>query len=31
MQDFRNLLVWQKAHAFTLSVYRFTKLFPDDE
>jgi four helix bundle protein len=31
MQDFRNLLVWQKAHAFTLSVYRFTKRFPDDE
>jgi four helix bundle protein len=31
MQDFRNLLVCQKAHAFTLSVYRFTKRFPDDE
>jgi len=31
MQDFRNLLVWQKAHAFTVSVYRLTKRFPDDE
>jgi four helix bundle protein len=31
MQDFRNLLVWQKAHAWVLSVYRFTQQFPDDE
>ena len=31
MQDFRNLVVWQKAHAFTLNVYRWTKFFPDDE
>ena len=31
MQDFHNLLVWQKAHAATLLVYRLTKRFPDDE
>ncbi len=31
MQDFRNLEVWQKAHEFTLAVYRLTKEFPDDE
>jgi len=31
MQDFRNLVVWQKAHSFTLQVYRVTKRFPDDE
>ena len=31
MQDFRNLQVWQKAHQFTLNVYRATKRFPDDE
>jgi four helix bundle protein len=33
MQDFRNLDVWKKAHGLTLSlsVYRITKDFPDDE
>ena len=31
MQDFRNLDVWQKAHELTLSVYRASKSFPDDE
>lgn len=31
MQDFRNLKVWEKAHALTLSVYRETKNFPSDE
>jgi four helix bundle protein len=31
MQDFRNLVVWQKAHAWVLGVYKFTKRFPDDE
>src|SRR6185369_13667306 len=31
MQDFRNLKVWQKAHALTLSVYRETCSFPSDE
>jgi four helix bundle protein len=31
VQDFRNLQVWQKAHQFTLGIYRATKRFPDDE
>jgi four helix bundle protein len=31
MQDFRNLKVWQKAHALTLDVYRETRSFPTDE
>ena len=31
MQDFRNLKVWQKAHALTLDVYRGTNGFPSDE
>jgi len=30
-QSFRDLLVWQKAHAFVLEVYRFTESFPDRE
>jgi four helix bundle protein len=31
MQDFRNLKVWQKAHALTLEVYRGTRGFPANE
>lgn len=31
MQDFRNLKVWEKAHALTLAIYRFSKTFPRDE
>ena len=31
MQDFRNLKVWEKAHAFTLDVYRVTASFPREE
>jgi four helix bundle protein len=31
MQDFRNLKVWQKAHALTLAVYKITSAFPGDE
>jgi four helix bundle protein len=31
MQDFRNLKVWEKAHALTLDVYRVSKSFPRDE
>jgi four helix bundle protein len=31
MQDFRNLKVWQKAHALTLAVHRQTRDFPSDE
>jgi four helix bundle protein len=28
---FQDLIVWQKAHKFVLSVYKFTKKFPQNE
>jgi len=28
MQDFRKLVVWQKAHAFALEIRRVTEGFP---
>ena len=31
MADFTKLEVWQVAHSFTLSAYRFTATFPRDE
>ncbi len=31
MQDFRNLKVWEKAHALTLEIYKTSKSFPRDE
>ncbi|HEX6961166.1 MAG TPA: four helix bundle protein [Lacipirellula sp.] len=31
MQDFRNIKVWEKGHAFTLEVYKRTQTFPADE
>ena len=31
IESWRDLLVWQKAHAATLEVYRITKAFPADE
>src|SRR6185295_12443952 len=30
-QNFQDLVVWQKAHQFVLSVYRLSKLFPREE
>ena len=30
-QSFRDVTVWQKAHAFTLAVYRCTEGFPKHE
>jgi four helix bundle protein len=30
-ETFQDLIVWQKAHAFVLSVYTFTKEFPKNE
>ncbi len=30
-QSFRQLVVWQKAHAFTLALYRCTDAFPKHE
>jgi len=31
MQDFHNLLVWQKAHQLALLTYKLTADFPRDE
>jgi four helix bundle protein len=31
MQDFRNLLVWRKAHELVLEIYRQTNDFPKSE
>ncbi len=31
MQDFRNLVVWEKAHLLTLDVYKATSTFPTSE
>ena len=31
MQDFRNLKVWQKAHALALFAYKVTADFPREE
>ncbi len=30
-QSFRDVLVWQKAHTYTLAVYRLTECFPKHE
>ena len=30
-RSFRDLMVWQKAHAFVLGVYRYTESFPERE
>ncbi|MGB8887160.1 MAG: four helix bundle protein [Candidatus Korobacteraceae bacterium] len=31
MKDFRQLKVWEKAHALTLGIYRVTSQFPREE
>ena len=31
MKDFHKLNVWDRAHKFTLKIYRITKAFPKDE
>jgi len=31
VRTFKDLVVWQKAHALTLDLYRFTRAFPQDE
>jgi len=31
MQDFRNLIIWQRAHQLVLLTYRITADFPKDE
>ncbi|HKO98017.1 MAG TPA: four helix bundle protein [Pyrinomonadaceae bacterium] len=30
-KNFQELIVWQKAHRFTLGVYRLSKAFPREE
>ena len=30
-QSFRDVIVWRKAHAFTLAIYRITEAFPKHE
>jgi four helix bundle protein len=30
-RSFQDLIVWQKAHQFVLSVYRLTRTFPREE
>lgn len=31
MQDFTKLKVWQKAHNFTVNLYKITRDFPSEE
>ncbi len=31
MKNYRELIVWQKAHQLTLDVYRITAQFPKEE
>ena len=31
MKNYRELKIWQRSHAFTISLYRATKSFPRDE
>src|SRR5580658_10811257 len=31
MKDFKELIVWQKAHAVTIAIYAATKVFPKEE
>lgn len=31
MQDFRNIVAWQRAHELTLAVYQHTRSFPNEE
>src|SRR6476469_6697626 len=31
MQNYKDLKVWTKAHAFTLKIYEVTQMFPKEE
>ena len=31
MQDFTKLKVWQKAHRFTINLYKISSIFPSEE
>ena len=30
-RSFKDLIVWQKAHAFVLGIYKLTEEFPKEE
>lgn len=31
MQDYRSLIVWEKSHKLTISIYKLTMAFPKEE
>jgi four helix bundle protein len=31
MQDYKKLIVWEKAHNFTVKIYELLKVFPKEE
>ena len=31
MQDYKKLIVWEKAHQLVLIIYKVTKVFPKEE
>ena len=31
MRNYKDLLVWEKAHKLTLAVYKITLIFPKEE
>ena len=31
MKDYRNLVVWEKAHKLVILIYKITKAFPKEE
>ncbi len=31
MQNFKDLVVWERAHHFTLKVYEVSRAFPKEE
>lgn len=31
MRNFQDLSIWQKSHALTLKIYRYTRTFPKEE
>ena len=31
MQDFKNIVAWQRAHELTLAIHKHTRTFPNEE
>jgi len=31
VSDYKKIVAWQRSHELTLSIYKLTKIFPDDE